>query len=107
MGDLTLVENCSRLTHSTGRVGKILPTLHIMFDLMTEFYKQLSTAPIKAEAMRRAQIEMINGNVMIEGGVMRGSRGSYTLPESLQEIENQTLTHPYYWAAFTLIGSPW
>ena len=77
------------------------------FGLMTEFYKQLGIAPIKAEAMRQAQLSMINGNVEIEGGQLRGSRGTYTLPESLQSAENQKLTHPYYWAAFTLIGSPW
>jgi CHAT domain-containing protein len=77
------------------------------FGLMTEFYKQLGTAPIKAEAMRQAQLSMINGNVEIEGGQLRGSRGTYTLPESLQNVENQKLTHPYYWSAFTLIGSPW
>ncbi len=77
------------------------------FGLMTEFYQQLSTAPIKAEAMRQAQVSMINGFVMIEGGQMQSSSGSYALPESLQEIQHKSLTHPYYWAAFTLIGSPW
>jgi CHAT domain-containing protein len=77
------------------------------FGLMTEFYNQLSSAPIKAEAMRQAQLSMINGNVEVFGGQIRTSRGAYTLPESLQNVENQKLTHPYYWSAFTLIGSPW
>ncbi|WP_354635439.1 CHAT domain-containing protein [Planktothricoides raciborskii] len=77
------------------------------FGLMTEFYKALETAPIKAEAIRQAQLSMINGNVEVVDGQLRGSRGSYPLPEALQNVENQKLTHPYYWSAFTLIGSPW
>jgi len=77
------------------------------FGLMTEFYKALETAPIKAEAIRQAQLSMINGNVEVVDGQLRGSHGSYPLPEALQNVENQKLTHPYYWSAFTLIGSPW
>ncbi|KOR35841.1 hypothetical protein AM228_15950 [Planktothricoides sp. SR001] len=77
------------------------------FGLMTEFYNQLSSAPIKAEAMRQAQLSMINGNVEVVDGQLRGSRDTYPLPEALQNAENQKLTHPYYWSAFTLIGSPW
>jgi filamentous hemagglutinin family protein len=76
--------------------------------LMTEFYRQLQTAPIKAEAIRRAQIAMLRGDVKIEGGKLRDSRGEIvTLPPALAEIKERNLTHPYYWAAFTLIGSPW
>ncbi|MFB8788770.1 MAG: CHAT domain-containing protein [Potamolinea sp.] len=36
--------------------------------LMTEFYQQLKTAPIKAEALRQAQISMIKKQVRIENG---------------------------------------
>lgn len=42
--------------------------------LMTEFYKQLSHANIKAEALRQAQIAMIRGEVQIVGGVLRHSK---------------------------------
>jgi CHAT domain-containing protein len=52
-------------------------------------------------------LSMINGNVEVIDGQLRGSHGSYALPEALQNLENQKLTHPYYWSAFTLIGSPW
>ena len=36
--------------------------------LMSEFYQQLKTAPMKAEALRQAQIAMIKGQVRFEGG---------------------------------------
>jgi len=77
--------------------------------LMTEFYRQLRTAPIKAEALRQAQLAMLKGNVQIVEGQLRGSRGdSIQLPIALAErTETHTLSHPYYWSAFTLIGSPW
>ncbi len=49
-------------------------------QLMSRFYKYLKVSPIKAEALRKAQIE------------------------TLQQKE---FSHPYYWSAFTMIGSPW
>jgi len=29
------------------------------------------------------------------------------LPPDMAAQGNQKLSHPYYWAAFTMIGSPW
>ena len=75
--------------------------------LMTEFYKQLKTAPIKAEALRQAQMAMIRGEVAVEGGQLRSTRGNIQLPPVLLRGRNVKLSHPYYWAAFTMIGSPW
>ena len=77
--------------------------------LMTEFYSHLADAPIKADALRQAQIAMIRGEVSVESGELRGSglRGSIPLPPTLAHIENTNLSHPYYWSAFTTIGSPW
>lgn len=84
--------------------------------LMSEFYQQLKTAPIKAEALRQAQIAMLKGDVRIEQGVLRGlsavslaqgTRGGTQLPVELVKMGDRNLAHPYYWAAFTMIGSPW
>jgi CHAT domain-containing protein len=77
--------------------------------LMSEFYQQLKTAPIKAEALRQAQIAMIKGQVKIEGGQLRssGSQGGVPLPPELVQVGDKNLSHPAYWAAFTMIGSPW
>ncbi|WP_052746270.1 CHAT domain-containing protein [Prochlorothrix hollandica] len=82
--------------------------------LMAQFYDQLRTAPIKAEALRQTQITMAKGLVTIEGASLGGSglRGSaldglQLPPASLASIEGGDFSHPYYWAAFTLVGSPW
>jgi CHAT domain-containing protein len=48
-----------------------------------EFYTQLQTAPIKAEALRRAQLALLH----------RQPKREYS--------------DPSYWAVYTLIGSPW
>ncbi len=75
--------------------------------LMTEFYRKLQTAPIKSEALRQAQLAMLKGEVRLEGGQLRGSGQPVPLPSTLQSQGDQSLSHPYYWAAFTMIGSPW
>ncbi|MCW6035255.1 CHAT domain-containing protein [Spirulina subsalsa FACHB-351] len=59
--------------------------------LMSSFYHHLTTAPVKAEALRQAQIAMIRQDF---------SASPDTPPE-------QDFSHPYYWSAFTLVGSPW
>jgi len=76
--------------------------------LMTEFYRQLRSAPIKSEALRQAQISMIQGNVQWVDGTLT-SRGvtPIILPEDLAKGVAPNLTHPYYWSAFTMIGNPW
>jgi filamentous hemagglutinin family protein len=48
--------------------------------LMTNFYQQLNASSIKAEALRQAQLAM---------------------------LRDENVSHPAYWAAFTVIGSPW
>jgi CHAT domain-containing protein len=75
--------------------------------LMAEFYQQLHTAPIKAEALRQAQLAMLNGDVRIANGQIQISSGALPLPPELAALQNTNLSHPYYWAAFTLVGSPW
>lgn len=77
--------------------------------LMTEFYKELETAPIKAVALRRAQVAMLKGQVRVESNQLRGSsqRGNVQLPPEIAAGGDRVLSHPYFWAAFTLVGSPW
>ena len=76
--------------------------------LMTTFYEQLKEAPVKAEALRRAQLEMLRKNVRLEDGQLITSAGeNIILPESMEHITGKDLSHPYYWAAFTMIGNPW
>ncbi|MBU7582119.1 MAG: CHAT domain-containing protein [Nostoc sp. TH1S01] len=75
--------------------------------LMTQFYEKLKLAPIKAEALRRAQVAMLKGQVRIEMGRLRTARGDVPLPQVLLELGDKKLTHPYFWSAFTMIGNPW
>ena len=75
--------------------------------LMSEFYQSLQTAPIKAEALRSAQIAMLQGKVYLENGQLHGSSNSIVLPADLSSARKETLSHPYFWAGFTMIGSPW
>jgi CHAT domain-containing protein len=51
----------------------------------------------------------LRGEVRLEGGRLRGSsRGEgVELPASLQGFADLKLSHPYYWSAFVMIGSPW
>ncbi|MEN9244314.1 MAG: CHAT domain-containing protein, partial [Gloeomargarita sp. DG02_5_bins_242] len=73
--------------------------------LMTEVYQQLQTAPIKAQALREAQLRMIRGQVRLDGqSIVRTGRNPIPSPEPGFQAD---LSHPYYWAGFTLIGSPW
>ncbi len=78
--------------------------------LMSEFYRQLNQQEltVKAEALRQAQISMIDGDLRVQGGQLRSrSRGGgLPLPES-EDHEELSLSHPYYWASFTMVGSPW
>jgi filamentous hemagglutinin family protein len=77
--------------------------------LITDFYQQLKTVPIKAEALRQAQIAMIKGQVRVKGGKLQGigQGSSILLPPELAAVGDEEFSHPYYWSAFTLIGSPW
>ncbi|MEP0790881.1 MULTISPECIES: CHAT domain-containing protein [Cyanophyceae] len=75
--------------------------------LMADFYAQLKKAPIKAEALRQAQVAMLKGQVRLEAGQLFLPTGNLPLSPELAKLGNKELAHPYYWAAFTMIGNPW
>lgn len=75
--------------------------------LMTQFYQELKTAPIKAEALRQAQIAMLKGQVRWEEGKLHTPTETLPLPPELAMMGNEDFSSPYYWAAFTMVGSPW
>jgi CHAT domain-containing protein len=74
--------------------------------LITEFYQKLRTVPIKAEALKQAQLAMLQKQVYIANNQLHWSNGTVPLPPEMQG-ENPDLSHPYYWSGFTMIGSPW
>jgi CHAT domain-containing protein len=74
--------------------------------LMSGFYEQLRTAPIKAEALRQAQLSMLRGQTRLVGGQLKLTE-QLSIPLTGQVVQNQdaSLAHPYYWSAFTMVGN--
>lgn len=77
--------------------------------LMAEFYQQLGLPEVgvKAEALQRAQLALLDGEVSFANGYLEGTDATIFLPNELSAQDNFSPTHPYYWSGFTLIGSPW
>ena len=75
--------------------------------LMSEFYQILKEAPIKAEALRQAQLAMIKGQVRIERQQLVTTNGGVVIPVALTGVSDSKFSHPYYWSAFTMVGNPW
>jgi filamentous hemagglutinin family protein len=75
--------------------------------LMSEFYQQLKTSPIKAEALRQVQLAMLSGKVRIKNKQLVTSKDEFPLPPELTESGDRDFSHPYFWSAFTMIGNPW
>ncbi|AFY36400.1 CHAT domain-containing protein [Calothrix sp. PCC 7507] len=73
--------------------------------LMSQFYRQLKVTSIKAEALRQTQIAMLKQQVTLKNNP--AIRGVNSLPSELVALDSRKLSHPYYWAGFTLIGNPW
>jgi CHAT domain-containing protein len=76
---------------------------------MVEFYQSLHSAPIKAEALRQAQVAMIHNQLQFSSSQLPGSKqlNETNLPPELVRLQNANLSHPYFWSGFTMIGSPW
>ncbi|MBE9129714.1 CHAT domain-containing protein, partial [Coleofasciculus sp. LEGE 07081] len=74
---------------------------------ITQFYESLKTAPMKAEALRQAQLAMLRGEVQLKNGQLVTPQGTFSLPPELGELPDAEFTHPYYWSSFTLVGNPW
>ena len=108
----TEVESLSALVHRAG-ARSVLATLWPVADQATSvFMGRLYTyladgdGTSKAEALRRTQLDFIQGQthsgVTGEAGTQRGARRSDTGASSSAP---DGWTHPYYWAPFTLLGN--
>ncbi|XGV94389.1 MAG: CHAT domain-containing protein (plasmid) [Leptolyngbya sp. BL-A-14] len=81
--------------------------------LMTEFYKWLKKAPVKAVALQQAQLALINGSWKPQLTDSPQTVPTMNNPSHVedQKILNKSvpsdLSDPYYWSGFTMIGNPW
>ncbi|MGK7932694.1 MAG: CHAT domain-containing protein [Microcystaceae cyanobacterium] len=75
--------------------------------LMTVFYQSLQTAPTKSQALQQAQLSLLNKTTRLEEGKLVIAAQKFELPPVFANMVDHDLSHPYYWAAFTLIGNPW
>ena len=79
--------------------------------LMSDFYQQLKSTPIKSAALRQAQVDLLQQNVFVEDNQVRGLEIpidpllSYSPANTNPATPN--FSHPFYWAGFTIIGNPW
>ncbi|MEO0406521.1 MAG: tetratricopeptide repeat protein [Cyanobacteria bacterium P01_A01_bin.135] len=72
--------------------------------LMNAFYTALSNGYSKAEALQRAQQALIAGDLSLVGET-RGTTLRPISPATGEPITTDSLSHPYYWAPFILIGN--
>ncbi|MBD2357061.1 CHAT domain-containing protein [Tolypothrix sp. FACHB-123] len=74
--------------------------------LMTKFYDELKTKSLRSLALREAQLGMLKGEVRIQDGKLRLAENNIVpLPPEIDAPENLTLSHPYFWSAFTVVGN--
>ena len=73
--------------------------------LMSQFYENYTAVPLKAEALRQAQLSLLRGEVYIEEDeIVLASGSRITIPE---EFQGQAIdfSHPFIWGAFQIIGN--
>ena len=74
--------------------------------LMSTFYDQLKHGNItKAEALRQAQLTLINANHQSSSSSKRSSIEIELLSTGVSQTTLNRLSHPYYWAPFILFGN--
>ncbi len=74
--------------------------------LMIEFYENLQSISTKAQALRAAQLALIEGSLPIDELLLEQGSSALDVSEAFSS-GSQSFEHPFYWSAFTLVGSPW
>ena len=114
VGDDTTELGFSGLAVEAG-VKSVVASLWSVHDsgtltLMTHFYQALRSAPTKAEALRQAQLSLLRRATPDPGASQSGLRehlADHPVLAAHPEPIDLPLSHPYYWASFMTIGSPW
>ncbi|MGK7924874.1 MAG: CHAT domain-containing protein, partial [Spirulina sp.] len=116
LGDLDAELGFAGLAVNTGAKSALASLWYVSdggtLNLMEGFYRYLQDPDItiKAEALRWAQIAMIRGKRQGEKFWNAIAQSPEIAPASksfLAGLSDRDFTHPYYWSAFTLVGSPW
>jgi CHAT domain-containing protein len=68
--------------------------------LMPKFYSLRQSGMSKAQALQRAQLALLNGEVTAQELMPAGQR-----PQPFTPPPGKAFAHPYYWAPFILIGN--
>ncbi|MCP9927028.1 CHAT domain-containing protein [Cyanobium sp. CH-040] len=75
-----------------------------------QFYRYMDQGYPKAEAIQATRRDLIQGSIRLEGNRVMGS-GQVPLLTNLTLAQQQRirtgLSHPFFWAGITLLGSPW
>jgi CHAT domain-containing protein len=103
------IESFGVLAQSKG-ASSVMSTLWQIADdstakLMAEFYEGLINQNLdKARALRRAQLDLIQG-AEPESQLAQASRAMTALEDTEETDSAVPTAHPYYWAAFILMGN--
>jgi CHAT domain-containing protein len=74
--------------------------------LMMEFYSQIKKGLTKAEALKQAQLAMLQGKVKLkEGQIELSNKTLIPLPPEMANKSKPNLKNPYYWSGVTVIGN--
>jgi CHAT domain-containing protein len=73
--------------------------------LMTGFYGALQSTPTKADALRQAQLRMLHGDVSVQNGQLSAPNQAPIALPTPPSRGQKTLTHPYFWSGYTLVGN--
>ncbi|NEO83877.1 MAG: CHAT domain-containing protein [Spirulina sp. SIO3F2] len=75
--------------------------------LMAQFYQELRSRD-RAQALQQAQLAMSRAQIHIQDKQLQlSNQQSVGLSADLLNVAPSDFSHPFYWAAFTLVGSPW
>lgn len=97
-------------------VKSVIGTLWYVSDLgtvalMNEFYEQLINHSeenlTKVQALTKAQNLLIQGKIYFKDNYLITPDNKIELPAEFGLENNLDLSHPFYWAGFTMISNPW
>ena len=78
---------------------------------MNEFYEQLINHSeenlTKVQALTKAQNLLIQGKIYFKDNYLITPDNKIELPPEFGLENNLDLSHPFYWAGFTMISNPW